>query len=150
MRTAVEDPRKIWKLSDMDLKSYSRWSDYSRARDNMLAMTDTAWAPWHIARTDDKKRGRLNIISHLLSQVPYVPPGPRQIALPKRQGPGKYREPDLASKYIPTLFSTKGSPSERSGRPSCMACAASTARWTFPWILSCPIRSMSPSASRMS
>ncbi len=104
LESRIQDPRKIWKLSDMDLKSYSRWYDYSRARDKMLATTDTAWAPWHIARTDDKKRGRLNIISHLLSQVPYVPLGPRQIALPKRQGPGKYREPDLASKYIPTVF----------------------------------------------
>ena len=57
----------------MDLKSYSRWYDYSRARDEMFAATDTAWAPWYIAHTDDKKRGRLNIISHLLSQVPYKP-----------------------------------------------------------------------------
>jgi hypothetical protein len=70
----------------------------------MLAATDTAWAPWHIARTDDKKRGRLNIISHLLSRVPYEPLASRAIALPKRQGPGKYQEPDLASKSIPTAF----------------------------------------------
>ena len=57
----------------MDLKSYSRWYDYSRARDNMFAATDTAWAPWFVANTDDKKRGRLNIISHLLAHVPYEP-----------------------------------------------------------------------------
>ena len=57
----------------MDLKSYSRWYDYSRARDAMFAATDTAWAPWYVAHTDDKKRGRLNIISHLLSQIPYQP-----------------------------------------------------------------------------
>jgi polyphosphate kinase 2 (PPK2 family) len=69
----------------MDLKSYSRWYDYSRARDAMFAATDTAWAPWYIAHTDDKKRGRLNIISHLLSQVPYKPLAPRDITLPKRQ-----------------------------------------------------------------
>ena len=73
LESRIHDPRKIWKLSDMDLKSYSRWYDYSRARDAMFAATDTAWAPWYIAHTDDKKRGRLNIISHLLSQVPYKP-----------------------------------------------------------------------------
>jgi polyphosphate kinase 2 (PPK2 family) len=69
----INDPRKVWKLSDMDLKSYRRWFDYSRARDAMFAATDTAWAPWYLARTDDKQRGRLNLISHLLSQVPYKP-----------------------------------------------------------------------------
>src|SRR6202008_2218803 len=72
LESRIHDPRKIWKLSDMDLKSYSRWYDYSRARDAMFAATDTAWAPWYVAHTDDKKRGRLNIISHLLSQVPYT------------------------------------------------------------------------------
>jgi len=68
-----DDPRKIWKLSGMDLKSYSRWYDYSRARDDMFRATDTAWAPWYVANTDDKRRGRLSIISHLLSKVPYEP-----------------------------------------------------------------------------
>src|SRR5271167_298854 len=73
LESRIHDPRKIWKLSDLDLKSYSRWYDYSRARDAMFAATDTAWAPWYIAHTDNKRRGRLNIISHLLSQVPYKP-----------------------------------------------------------------------------
>ena len=73
LQSRIHDRRKIWKLSDMDLKSYSRWYDYSRARDAMFAATDTAWAPWYIAHTDNKRRGRLNIISHLLSQVPYQP-----------------------------------------------------------------------------
>jgi polyphosphate kinase 2 len=100
----IQDPRKIWKLTDMDLKSYSRWYDYSRARDRMLAATHTPWAPWHIARTDDKKRGRLNIISHLLTQVPYTAIEPRDIKLPKRQGPGDYVEPDLSGNLIPTPF----------------------------------------------
>jgi polyphosphate kinase 2 len=100
----IHDPRKIWKLTDMDLKSYSRWFDYSRARDKMLAASDTPWAPWYIAHTDDKKRGRLNIITHLLSQVPYDPLEPRDIQLPKRQGPGKYVEPQLPLKHIPTPF----------------------------------------------
>ena len=69
----------------MDLKSYSRWYDYSRARDAMFAATDTAWAPWYVAHTDDKKRGRLNIISHLLSQIPYEPHPRLDVELPKRQ-----------------------------------------------------------------
>ena len=100
----IHDPRKVWKLTDMDLKSYSRWYDYSRARDAMLAATDTPWAPWYVARTDDKMRGRLNIISHLLNQVPYERLKPRDITLPKRQGAGKYVEPDLPLKSIPTPF----------------------------------------------
>ena len=104
LESRIHDPRKIWKLSDMDLKSYSRWYDYSRARDAMFAATDTAWAPWYVAHTDDKKRGRLNIISHLLSQVPYKPLTHRDITLPKRQRPGGYVQPDLPLRYIPTPF----------------------------------------------
>ena len=104
LESRINDPRKIWKLSDMDLKSYSRWYDYSRARDAMFAATDTAWAPWYIARTDDKKRGRLNIISHLLSQVPYKPLAHRDIKLPKRQRADGYVEPDLPLRHIPTPF----------------------------------------------
>ena len=87
LESRIDDPRKIWKLSDMDLKSYGRWFDYSRARDDMFAATDTAWAPWFVAHTDDKKRGRLNIISHLLSQVPYEPLPKTDVTLPKRQKP---------------------------------------------------------------
>ena len=104
LESRINDPRKIWKLSAMDLKSYSRWYDYSRARDAMFAATDTAWAPWYIARTDDKKRGRLNIITHLLSQVPYKPLVHEDITLPKRQRPGGYTEPSLPLRYIPTPF----------------------------------------------
>jgi polyphosphate kinase 2 len=104
LESRINDPRKIWKLSDMDLKSYSRWYDYSRARDAMFAATDTAWAPWYIAHNDDKKRGRLNIISHLLSQIPYKPLSPRDITLPRRQRPGGYTEPVLPLRYIPTPF----------------------------------------------
>ena len=100
----IKDPRKVWKLSDMDLKSYSRWYDYSRARDAMLAATDTAWAPWYVAVTDDKQRGRLNIISHLLSQVPYKPLAQKDVTLPKRQRAGGYVEPQLPLRYIPTPF----------------------------------------------
>jgi polyphosphate kinase 2 len=104
LESRIDDPRKIWKLSDMDLKSYSRWYDYSRARDAMFAATDTAWAPWFVAHTDDKKRGRLNIISHLLSQIPYKPFPARDIKLPKRQRPGGYTEPDLPLRHIPEPF----------------------------------------------
>ena len=104
LEARIQDPRKIWKLSDMDLKSYSRWYDYSRARDAMFATTDTPWAPWYIAHTDDKRRGRLNIISHLLSKIPYDPIEPREIKLPKRQDADGYVEPDLPLKYIPTPF----------------------------------------------
>jgi polyphosphate kinase 2 len=100
----IHDPRKIWKLTDMDLKSYGRWYDYSRARDTMFATTDTPWAPWHVAHTDDKMRGRLNIISHLLSQIPYAPLEPRAVKLPKRKVDDTYVEPALPLKYIPTPF----------------------------------------------
>jgi polyphosphate kinase 2 len=104
LESRIHDPRKIWKLSGMDLKSYSRWYDYSRARDAMFAATDTAWAPWYVAHTDDKKRGRLNIVHHLLSQVPYQPLAHRDITLPKRQRPGGYTEPALPLRHIPAPF----------------------------------------------
>ena len=104
LESRINDPRKIWKLSDLDLKSYSRWYDYSRARDAMFSATDSTWAPWYLAHTDDKKRGRLNIISHLLSQVPYQPLAHRDVTLPKREKPGDYVEPHLPLRYIPTPF----------------------------------------------
>jgi polyphosphate kinase 2 len=104
LESRINDPRKIWKLSDLDLKSYSRWYDYSRARDEMFRTTDTAWAPWYIAHTDDKERGRLNIISHLLSQIPYQPTVHRDVTLPKRQAPDDYQESRLPLRYIPTPF----------------------------------------------
>ena len=104
LESRIRDPRKVWKLSAMDLKSYSRWYDYSRARDAMFAATDTPWAPWYIAHTDDKERGRLNIISHLLSQVPYKPLALQDVTLPKRQRPNGYVEPDLPLRHIPIPF----------------------------------------------
>ncbi len=85
-------------------KSYTRWYDYSRARDEMFAATDTDWAPWHVTHTDDKRRARLNIITHLLGQIPYEPLKQKKIVLPARQKPGKYRDPDLPLRYIPTVF----------------------------------------------
>jgi polyphosphate kinase 2 len=104
LEARIEDGRKIWKLSPMDLKSYSRWYDYSRARDDMFKHTDTSWAPWYVVRSDDKKRARLNIITHLLKQVPYESAPREKIRLPKRQKPGDYREPDYPYKFIPELY----------------------------------------------
>src|SRR3954449_4937902 len=104
LESRIHDPRKVWKLSGLDLKSYSRWYDYSRARDDMFAATDTAWAPWWVAQTDDKKRSRLNIINHLLSSTPYEPLQQREVALPKRQRPNGYRDLQLSLRRIPTPF----------------------------------------------
>lgn len=100
----IEDPRKIWKLSPTDLKSYSRHFDYCRARDAMFAATDTDWAPWFVVDNDVKKHGRLNIISHLLSQVPYKPLPPRDVKMPRKPGRRGYVEPDLPLHHIPTSF----------------------------------------------
>jgi polyphosphate kinase 2 len=100
----IEDGRKIWKLSPMDLKSYSRWYDYSRARDDMFAATDTGYAPWFVAKSDDKQRARLNIITHLLSQIPYKEAPREKVKLPKRGKAGKYREPNYPYKYVPERF----------------------------------------------
>ena len=104
LEARIKDGRKIWKLTSMDLKSYSRWYDYSRARDAMFAATDTGYAPWYVARTDEKRRGRLNIIKHLLSQIPYKEAPREKVSLPKRQARGNYREPDYAYKYVKEVF----------------------------------------------
>jgi polyphosphate kinase len=100
----IEDPRKVWKLSPMDLDSYGRWFDYSRARDDMFAATDTGFAPWFVARSNDKKRVRLNIIRHLLAQIPYKEIHRKEIVLPKRQKAGKYREREYPYKFVPERF----------------------------------------------
>ncbi|MGW0021930.1 polyphosphate kinase 2 [Rhodococcus sp. NPDC003382] len=104
LQSRIDDPRKIWKLSPMDLESYSRWYDYSRARDEMFRLTHTGWSPWHVAINDDKKRGRLNIISHLLSRVPYEPLELPAVTLPERQKPGGYRDPGVVVDWIPTPY----------------------------------------------
>src|SRR5215813_5860767 len=104
LEARIDDRRKIWKLSPMDLKSYSRWYDYSRARDDMFAATDNAFAPWYVAHSDDKKRARLNIISHLLSKIPYKKVPRPKVKLPKRQKPGGYKEPDYPYKAVPETF----------------------------------------------
>ena len=96
----IDDGRKIWKLSPMDLKSFSKWYDYSRARDAMFAATDTAWAPWYVLRSDDKKRARLNVIAHLLRHIPYEDLPREKVKLPKRDGRKGYIEPDFPYKYV--------------------------------------------------
>jgi polyphosphate kinase 2 len=83
-RDRINDPVKQWKLSPIDLPSRERWYDYSRARDDMFAASDTAWAPWHLVRSDDKRRARLNVVSHLLASIPYERVMPEPVALPER------------------------------------------------------------------
>ena len=87
----------------MDLKSYSRWYDYSRARDAMFEATDTPWAPWYVVHSDDKKRARLNCISHLLKHIPYEALPREKVKLPDRQKAHGYKEPDYPYKLIPEL-----------------------------------------------
>jgi polyphosphate kinase len=89
----INDGRKIWKLSPMDLESHRRWYDYSRARDEMLLATDTSFAPWFIINADDKRRARLNCISHFLSLMSYKEVNREPVKLPKRQKPHGYSEP---------------------------------------------------------
>jgi hypothetical protein len=84
----------------MDLKSYSRWYDYSRARDDMFTSTDTSWAPWYVARSDDKKRARLAIISHILKTIPHKRIKGEKVKLPDRQKAGGYKSPNYPYKYI--------------------------------------------------
>jgi polyphosphate kinase 2 len=88
----ITDPLRQWKLSPMDLKSYSRWYGYSRARDMMLKATDTKHAPWYIVRSDDKRRARLNCISHILSLIPHKTIPHKKITLPKRSSEEKYED----------------------------------------------------------
>jgi polyphosphate kinase len=105
LKGRIDDGRKIWKLSPMDLKSYSRWYDYSRARDEMFQATDTAWAPWYVVNSDDKKRARLNLISHLLGQIPYKKvPRDKKVELPKRGKRGGYRDPNYHYKFVPEKY----------------------------------------------
>jgi polyphosphate kinase 2 len=102
LESRVDDGRKIWKLSPMDIKSYTRWDDYTKARDEMFAATDTAWAPWYVARSEDKRRVRLNIITHLLSRIPYKKLQREKVKLPKRKV--RARPPADSVKVVPERF----------------------------------------------
>ncbi len=106
LESRITDGRKIWKLSPMDIMSYDRWYDYSRARDEMFAATDTAWAPWYVIRSDDKKRARLNIIAHLLSKIPYKEPARDKIKLPKRSHAEAYDDqaPLERRNFVPETY----------------------------------------------
>jgi polyphosphate kinase 2 len=100
----INDYRKIWKLSPMDLESHRRWYDYSRARDAMFAATDTPESPWYVVDSHDQRRGRLNCITHLLSLIPYEEVPHEEVKLPKRQSKGDYVEPDYPFRRIPEKF----------------------------------------------
>ncbi len=99
LRDRIDDGRKIWKLSPMDIKSYNHWDDYTEARDAMFAASDTAWAPWYVARSEDKKRVRLNVITHLLAHIPYEAVPAEHVKLPKRKI-GRYKAMDYPFRYI--------------------------------------------------
>ena len=100
----IDDGRKTWKLSDMDLKSYSRWYEYSKARDEMFLVTDTSWAPWYVVHSDNKRRARLNALTHILSKIPYEDLKRAKVELPKRQHRGDYKDPDYPFRIIPEAF----------------------------------------------
>ena len=104
LRARNEDARKIWKLTPMDMKSYNRWYDYSRARDAMFAATDTPESPWYVVEANDKRRARLNCISHLLNQVPYEEVPREKVKFPKRQAKGDYVEPDYPYRRVPEQY----------------------------------------------
>ena len=101
LKARINDGRKTWKLSPMDIESYHRWFDYSRARDEMFTASDTSWAPWFVVRSDDKRRARLNAIRHLLDNIPYETVPMKKVKLPKRQPAGKYKESDHPLKFVP-------------------------------------------------
>jgi polyphosphate kinase 2 len=104
LQDRVADPRKVWKLSPMDLKSYSRWYDYSRARDDMFAASDSKHAPWYVVPSNDKRRARLNVIRHILEHVPYKAPQRDKIKFPKRQKKGGYQEPNYPYNYVKARY----------------------------------------------
>ena len=102
----IDDPLRQWKLSPMDIESYRRWYDYSRARDMMLKATDSEHAPWHIVRSDDKRRGRLNCISHILELIPFKKVARAKVKLPKRSDKGKYDDQSTLKgrKFVPSTY----------------------------------------------
>jgi polyphosphate kinase len=103
MKERIDDPRKVWKLSPMDVESYRHWYDYARARDEMFLKTDTAHAPWFAVHSDDKKRMRLNVISHILKHIPYEEVPMKKAKLPKRDKDPDYEEPQFARHWVPEV-----------------------------------------------
>ena len=101
----IVDPRRRWKLSPMDLESRSRWQEYSKAKDMMFAHTDIKQAPWYVVNADDKRRARLNCITHLLNQIPYTDLTPAPIDLPPRQDIAGYVRPPMSDQtFIPEIY----------------------------------------------
>jgi polyphosphate kinase 2 (PPK2 family) len=101
----LADPTKQWKLSPMDLEARSRWVDYSRAKDAMFARTDTEISPWWVVESNDKRRARLNTISHLLSSIPYeYVPAPPMTLPPRQSDDGYVRPPRESQRYVPAAF----------------------------------------------
>ena len=115
LRDRIDDGRKVWKLTPMDVKSFTRWDDYTQARDDMFAATDSSWAPWFVARSEDKKRVRLNVISHLLEHVPYKVVPVKKVTLPKRKI-GRGKGADYPFKYVPEYLPVAGGPAKRGGK----------------------------------
>jgi polyphosphate kinase len=104
LQDRINDGRKTWKLSPMDLESYGRWYDYSRARDEMFAASDTQGSPWYVIDSNEKRRARLNCIAHLLSLIPYKAISRPKVTLPKRQTAGGYVEPNYPYRVIPQRY----------------------------------------------
>ncbi|QHG67056.1 polyphosphate kinase 2 [Pseudomonas putida] len=105
LQDRINDGRKLWKLSPMDLRSYTRWDDYTRARDDMFAASDSSWAPWFMAHSNDKRRARLNIISHMLTRIPYKDITRDEVVkLPKRGKIGKYKAVPYPFKVVEERF----------------------------------------------
>jgi polyphosphate kinase len=100
----IDDPRKVWKLSPMDIKSYDLWDEYTQARDDMFAQTDVPWSPWHVAVSNDKKRTRLNIISHILSSIEFKELDTKKVKLPQRKVGKSYQEKEYPFKFIPEQY----------------------------------------------
>ncbi len=103
-KARIKDPSKQWKLSPMDLESRTRWVDYAEAKDEMFAYTDTKEAPWYVVEADSKKTARLNLISHLLDQIPYEPVEHEKVKLPPRQERAYVRSPAHTQTYVPTRY----------------------------------------------
>ena len=104
-QSRIEDPTKRWKLSPMDLESRARWAEYSRAKDEMFALTDIKQAPWYVVNADNKKRARLNVIHHLLSLIPYRDLTPKPIELPPRQPDAGYIRPPITDQtFVPEVY----------------------------------------------
>ena len=104
LKERMNDGRKHWKLSPMDLEAYRHWYDYSRARDAMFLATDTDEHPWYVVDAHDQRQGRLNCIAHFLSQIPYVAVPRTAIKLPKRLPKGEYQEPDYPYRVVPQRY----------------------------------------------